>query len=70
MKSGKIISVKMSTERASGGETSYYVTVNVETRAQQYEDLRLEVDSGAEQMRTFNYWGQLYDLSQKIQEKA
>lgn len=69
MKAGRITSVKMSTERESGGQSSYYVTVSIETGYQQYEDLKLEVDSGAEQMKTFKYWGQLYDLSQSTQEK-
>ena len=67
MKSGKIISVKSSTERASGGASSYYVTVNVETGFQQYEDLRLEVDSLSDQAITFNYWMALYEISLKEQ---
>jgi hypothetical protein len=69
MKAGRIISVKTSTERESGGENSYYVTVSIETGYQQYEDLRLEVESSAEQAKTFNYWGLIYELSQNMQEK-
>jgi hypothetical protein len=70
MKAGRISSVKKSTERTSGGDTSYHVTVSVETGAQQYEDLRLEFDSAAEQEKTFKYWGALYELSQNMQEKG
>jgi hypothetical protein len=69
MKAGRISSVKKFTERESGGENSYCVTVSIETGYQQYEDLRLEVDSAAEQEKTFNYWGLLYELSQNMQEK-
>ncbi len=70
MKPGRIISVKTSTERSSGGEPSYYVTINVETAFKQYEDLRLEVDSLGEQAKTFEYWRALCGLSQNMQEKA
>ena len=69
MKSGRILSAKTATERDADGRLNFYVDVSIETAYGQRTDLRLHAESLEEQVKTFNYWGSLFEYSQNNLQK-